>query len=192
MAGSGDSGQGGKVYITGGSTTTGAWTSTTNAPTFAPSTAGMPTANTISASAFQSVIIAPGTSFAPTALPTVSYGDVAVTDGAGNNFFTVNKVNGITVASGSSYVPQIKLYANTFAVTSTTTYTSYTGSSTNLYSNTFVNIVATSGLRVTGGVTIFGNMYFAGTWNFSYFCELHRLSTNYIDLSGIPLHLFCR
>ena len=167
-AGSGDSGQGGKVYITGGSTTTGAWTSTTNAPSVAPSTAAMPTASTLSESAFQSVIIAPGTSFAPTADPTVSYGDVAITDGAGNNFFTVNKVNGITVASGSSYVPQIKLYANTFAVTATTTYTSYTGSSTNLYSNTYVNIVATSGLRVTGGVTIFGNMYFAGTFTFRF------------------------
>ena len=152
------------MYITGGSTfTTVAGTVPTSAPTVAPSTAAMLAASTLSSSAFQSVIIAPGTSFAPTATPIVSYGDVAITDGAGNNFFTVNKVNGITVASGSSYVPQIKLYANTFAVTATTTYTSYTGSSTNLYSDAYVNIVATSGLRVTGGVTIFGNMYFAGT-----------------------------
>ena len=108
----------------------------------------------LSVSSFQSVIIAPGSinGFLNSSAP----GDVAIMSDESAEFayFSVNRDTGITVSKGSGPIPQIKFYATTISMTSSKSFTTHSTTSTNLFSESSVNIVASDGVMLTGGLSV--------------------------------------
>ena len=147
--GLGSSSSAGQISIVGGSSFySGVFVAS---PTSVPSPASSVTSTV---SSFQSVIIAPGSidGFSNSSTP----GDVAIMSDESAEFayLSVNRDTGINVAKGSGPIPLIKFHATTISMTSAASFTTHSTTSTNLFSESSVNIVASEGVMLTGGLTV--------------------------------------